>query len=385
MIDPVTHPHSGPERPSARPRRTRRLGRVVAGVLVVAVLGVTLAAVWMVANAKPKAIPTASEIPTATAPVTRGTVSERSQIGGTLGYDGQYQAVHQAAPGILTTASAPGSIVSRGKVLYAVGNQPVRLLYGAIPAYRDFRSGMADGPDVRQLERNLVDLGLDPHRRIIIDNHFSSTTAAAIRRWQARWGLASWQRTGRLSKGQVAFLPGPLRINQVQAAVGTTVGPNTPVLTATSTRRVINAQVTADRQRLVKVNDRVEVSLTGVATLEGTVVRVGRVATAQPREAGAGESSAPAAVPLTISVTLPPGSPDLDQAPVQLSIVTETRENVLMVPVIALLARSGGGYQVRLPSGRQVEVRPGLYDSSAGTVEVTGNLAAGDLVEVPVQ
>jgi hypothetical protein len=53
------------------------------------------------------------------------------------------------------------------------------------------------------------------------------------------------------------------------------------------------------------------------------------------------------------------------------------------VPVTALLARPGGGYQVRLASGGYVPVTPGLFDSTQGTVEVTGDLTVGQQVQVP--
>ena len=66
------------------------------------------------------------------------------------------------------------------------------------------------------------------------------------------------------------------------------------------------------------------------------------------------------------------------------AIATNVRENVLLVPVAALLARPGGGYQVRLESGALVEVRPGLFDDATGKVEVSGDLNVGDLVQVPV-
>jgi hypothetical protein len=56
---------------------------------------------------------------------------------------------------------------------------------------------------------------------------------------------------------------------------------------------------------------------------------------------------------------------------------------VLLVPVAALLARPGGGYQVRLESDQYVPVEPGLFDSVSGTVEVTGALTAGQHVKVP--
>ena len=53
----------------------------------------------------------------------------------------------------------------------------------------------------------------------------------------------------------------------------------------------------------------------------------------------------------------------------------------------ALLAKVGGGYQVRAMSAtgaRLVDVEPGLYDDTAGTVEVgSAGLTEGLIVEVP--
>ena len=70
-----------------------------------------------------------------------------------------------------------------------------------------------------------------------------------------------------------------------------------------------------------------------------------------------------------------------------MAITTAQRDGVLMVPVTALLAKVGGGYQVRVMSPGQaqlVDVEPGLYDDTAGTVEVSGGgLAEGLAVEVP--
>jgi hypothetical protein len=55
--------------------------------------------------------------------------------------------------------------------------------------------------------------------------------------------------------------------------------------------------------------------------------------------------------------------------------------------VTALLARPGGGYQVAVldAGGRHLDpVQPGLFDDSAGTVEVSGaGLSEGLRVEVP--
>jgi hypothetical protein len=77
-----------------------------------------------------------------------------------------------------------------------------------------------------------------------------------------------------------------------------------------------------------------------------------------------------------------------DQAPVQIGITTATVRNALVVPVAALLARSGGGYTVEVVGAglphRLVPVALGLFDDADGLVQVTGTgLAVGKEVVVP--
>ncbi len=77
-----------------------------------------------------------------------------------------------------------------------------------------------------------------------------------------------------------------------------------------------------------------------------------------------------------------------DQAPVQVGITTATVPNALVVPVTALLARSGGGYAVEVVGtgarNHLVPVSLGLFDDAEGLVQVTASgLAAGQKVVVP--
>jgi peptidoglycan hydrolase-like protein with peptidoglycan-binding domain len=359
-----------------------RRAATVAVVLLVCASGFV---VWSLTVARPAATGNAAAVPVGTAPVTRGTVTQRIRIPGTYGFDGAYTVVHQGGPGIVTTTAGPGAVVERGGVLYTVDNRAVRLLYGDLPAYRDLGTGMSDGVDVRQLEQNLVDLGFDPSGQITVDDHFTGATSAAVRRWQTEWGVPAVERTGELTLGQVVFLPVALRVAGVSVGAGVAVGRNDPVLTASSTARVVTAQVGTDRQATVKVGDAVMVSLPSGAPLPGTILRVGRVANAGGSNGdGPNGGSGPATITIVVGLTAPAGLPDLDQAPVLVAVAANARPNVLLVPVAALLARPGGGYQVRKPGGQLVEVRPGLFDDATGKVEVTGALEVGDLVEVPV-
>jgi HlyD family secretion protein/Putative peptidoglycan binding domain len=367
------------------PRRAAR--RAVLGAAA-AVLGVAAAgAAWAVTGRPRPAAQAAQAAPvrTGTAPVTRGAVAQRSRFTGSLGFDGRYPVTHLGAPGVLTAVAAAGSTVGRGGVLYRVADQPVHLLIGAVPAYRDLQLGITAGPDVRQLETNLIALGMDPSHAMTADDRFTAATAAAIRRWQASWGEPLSRRTGALPLGSVVFEPEALRVDQVPASTGSTAGPGTPILSATSTRQVVTSQIPVAQQTSVRRGDHVQVTVNGLpGTNTGTVVAVARTATTPDQPGGQSNDRGDAAtVTLSIQVTLPPAARGLDQAPTGVYVTTASKPDVLLVPVLALLPRAGGGYQVRLAGGRDVAVTPGLFDEVTGSVEVAGDLTAGELVEVP--
>lgn len=361
--------------------RANRSAVVLVAVAVVAGAG------YAVRSRPTAADPPVPRVVTGSATVERGTLTEQIQADGMLRYAGSYAVVHRGAPGVLTRAVAPGATVRRGGVLYAVADDPVRLLLGAVPAYRDFGYGMSDGPDVRQLEANLVALGLDPHRRMTVDRHFSAATAAAVRRWEKSWGRPARHRTGRLPHGRVVFLPTAVRVAERQVAVGATAAPEATVLTGTATHRAVTVPLPAGQQSSVHVGDAVQVGLPDAGPVRGRVTAVGRVASVAGAAAQAGgppQSDVDAAtVEATVSVTVPRGGPLLDETPVSVGITTRTWPDVLIVPVTALLARPGGGYQVRLSGGAAVPVRIGAYDEATGQVEITAGLTEGQRVEVP--
>jgi hypothetical protein len=396
---------------AASSRRRVRAALLAATLIVVVVAG----GGWVVARGNPlgrSAAATTTEVPTGTAAVTRTDVVERQQVAGTLSYGDSFtvvgqtqggdaggsggagaggQAQAQIQGGILTRVPAVGAVIGRGQGLYEVDGHPVPLWYGARPAWRAFQLGMPDGPDVRQLEANLVALGFDPNRAMTADDHFSWATAAAVKRWQQGIGRAQ---TGAVALGQVVFLAGPIRVTTVAATVGAPLGSGTAVLTATWTRPVVSVALDPALQQLVHRGDRVQVVLPNGDSLPGRVVGVGRVAT-QPDtgqdqsqgDNGNGNGAGQATVPVTVVLANPRTAANWDQAPVQVAITTQADKGVLAVPISALLARPGGGYAVQVVQGgarRLVAVRTGLFDDTGGLVEIAGaGLAEGTRVEVP--
>jgi peptidoglycan hydrolase-like protein with peptidoglycan-binding domain len=318
------------------------------------------------------------EVATATAAVTRRDLRATEEVDGTLGY-GDTRALANGRQGTITALPEEGAVVTRGQALYRVDGKPVPLLYGPLPAWRPLSVGVEDGPDVRQLERNLVALGYDPDRAITVDDHFSWATRAAVRRWQEVLGLET---SGTVEPGDAVWQPGPVRVAGRKAAVGDAARPGSPLLEITGTGRQVTVDLDASRQPYVRAGDRVDLELPGGRTTTGRVASVGTVATAAPEEGGG--DGAPT-VELVVSLDRPKATGRLDQAPVDVSITTEVREGVLAVPVNALLALAEGGYAVEVErEGRRelVGVETGLF--ADGQVEVEGaGLAAGDRVVVP--
>jgi len=342
------------------------------------------------------AAPLPPPVPAGLATVARTDVVARQEADAVLGYADR-RTVEAVAGGVLTAVPRPQAKVRRGGTLYEVDGQPVRLLYGGRPAWRGFGLGMPDGPDVRELEQNLVALGAGSG--LLVDEHFSAATAAAVRVWQRALGAPG---TGSLPAGSVSFLPGPVRVAAADAAPGAVLQPGAPVLKASSTRRVVTATVDLVTAAGIAPGQRATVVLPGAATVAGTVAAASPVLAPAPGQggdrsgqSGGGADQPAAAVTVTVAIDgrLPAvgggaGSADaLDQLPVRLAVTTAVRHRVLAVPIAALLARPGGGYEVAVVAGgvrRRVPVTVGLFDDTASVVEVAGpGLAAGARVEVP--
>ncbi len=139
---------------------------------------------------------------------------------GTLSY-ADPQTIFNRLSGTITWLPGIGQVVKAGGTLYKVSGQPVILMDGPVPAYRDLSEGVTDGPDVKELEQNLVALGFDPNHQITIDDTFDSATTTAVEAWQASLGETQ---TGVVSLGDVVFLPGSQRITQVNTVLGSTGG-----------------------------------------------------------------------------------------------------------------------------------------------------------------
>lgn len=317
--------------------------------------------------------------------VERGRLSAVVSLDGTLTYSAQadgspYSAINQAK-GTYTELPDAGDKIGCGDVFYRVDDKPALLLCGTVPAYRDLRGG-DKGDDVRQLNRNLHELGYDTGAGIDpSDDDFTGQTAGALEKLQRDIDVDA---TGTLKTGDVIFLPKPARISKVTAKLGGSAQPGSQVAQATSDTLDVQASLDASQQGEVRVGDRARITLPGNRTASGKVTRLGRVAQTTSKD---DKDVGAATIPAYIRINDPKQARGLDQAPVGVDISTKGVKRALSVPVSAIVGKSGGGYAVEVvhDDGRRglVAVQLGLFDTTGGRVQVQGALHEGDRVVVP--
>jgi peptidoglycan hydrolase-like protein with peptidoglycan-binding domain len=280
-------------------------------------------------------------------------------------------ALSAAPSGTFTWIAEEGAIVEQGDVLYRVDNQPTVLLHGEVPAYRAMASGDS-GSDVTQLQTALIDLGFATDD--LANGEFDDATLRAVVAWQLSNGAHP---DGVVNLGEVVFLPGSLRIGEVVAATGDTTMNGSPVIMTSASSTFVTVELATTDQSLVSVGDTVDVELPDEVVVEGTITSVGTVA--QTNQAG--ESF----FEMIVAINDTEATAGLDEAPVDVAIVSDSAGDVYAVPVTALVALAEGGYAVEVvDSGTTylIGVETGLF--ADGLVEVTGSgLSAGLLVVVP--
>jgi len=399
----------------------RRLRWVAAGALAIVVAAVLAVVLLGSGSGGHRGSDTGVPAGDTTASVTRRTLSESSTVDGTLGY-GTTLELYDRVAGTFTWLPSVGAVIGRGGTLWRLDNLPVVLMYGSVPAYRTLKYGVSDGPDVTELNQNLIDLGFDPYGAITDGESFSAATAVAVKRWQQAEGLSQ---SGEIALGRVVFAPGARRVTEVKVTLGqdppgttaptgkgkekpakekpakekpakekpakespakeepakgspsgeASAGAGEVALTTTSTQQIVQLKVKPEQQQLARLGERVTVLLPGGGRAPGRVTDVGTVASeskgSESEEKGSPSGESESTIPVTI--TLDRDFTHLDEAPVSVELVKSVRRNVLTVPATALIAVAGGGYAIEaLERDRRVTVpvTPGMF--AGGYVQVEG-------------
>ncbi|WBB61408.1 peptidoglycan-binding domain-containing protein [Streptomyces sp. WMMC500] len=397
----------------------RRRRRVRMALIVVIAIGVAAAAGLAATGAlggedteEPAAGPSG---PAATARVERTTLTGSETVDGTLGY-GDVSTVQAIAPagggtdpgggtgqpgrtagsaaeagggaadtgaGIVTWTPNEGTTISRGETVYGVDGAKIPLFYGDTPLYRTLSDG-SEGGDVELLERNLAELG---YTGFTVDETYSPDTADAVSDWQEDMGR---EPTGVVEAGDAVTAEGARRVAALQTWPGAQA--EGAVLDWTGTERVVSVELDAQFEELVRVGTEAEVELPNGTTVDGRVTDIGTPPAATGSGAGSdgaaaeGEEDQESTLPLRLAVGKQDELGRYQAAPVDVVLGAETRENVLAVPVNALVARQGGGYAVQKVSAaggtESVPVELGMF--ADGLVEVSGDgIEAGMSVGVP--
>lgn len=352
--------------------RKRRIARVGLATAIALAVGATAAATYGFGFGGAEDTADGADVPPATAEVTRQTLVDRREETGELGF-GDDRTYTSRLTGTLTRLPKTDGTLTRGKTVCEIDDLPVVLLYGTLPAYRELTAG-TEGADVKQFEKNLAALGYDG---FTVDETYSDSTAAAVREWQDDLGLPE---TGAVDLGRVVYAPSSVLVKSHDAAVGDAVGPGTALLTYTGKEKVIVVELDAADGDLVDEGDKVEVELPDGETVEGRIERTETVI-----EPGEGDADPETKVEVTVTVDDDKALADYDSASVGVLFTAGQREDVLTVPVTALLALAEGGYGLEIVEGsstRIIAVTTGLF--ADGRVEVSGEgLAEGMTVGIP--
>ncbi|MFB8084774.1 peptidoglycan-binding protein [Streptomyces sp. NPDC055992] len=375
-----------------RGARGRRTFLVVIGAAVVAAVAVAGAlGLGGGGDGSPAAPPRTGS----TVPVTRATLTERTTVDGTLGY-GPEIPLPVRATGTVTWLPEAGTSMERGDTLLRVDDRPTVLLYGALPMYRDLGpapSGSSSpsasateaaeaegedqkdgkdeqavpeapaavhGMDVMQFETNLAALG---YTGFTVDETFTAGTAAAVERWQKSLGLPQ---TGTVGVGDVIYSAGRIRVGRPGVRLGDAVGEGALPYTGTTRKVVVDASAT-EASWAVR-GAAVTIRLPDETPVKGRVASVGK----QADEAGGGGDGGEraATVPVTLTIKDQKAVGKWESGPVTVEYVGRQAENVLTVPVAALVALAEGGHGLEKADGTFVAVRTGLF--ADGDVEVSG-------------
>ena len=126
-----------------------------------------------------------------TVKVEQGELSAMVSQDGTLTYrarsDGSPYPVINQARGVYTSCPTAGDKVGCGDVLYRVDDNPVVLLCGTVPAYRDLHMGDA-GPGRPSAQPQPAQLGYDADASRSTRDDFTSKTEKALKVLQRKQG-----------------------------------------------------------------------------------------------------------------------------------------------------------------------------------------------------
>jgi hypothetical protein len=302
---------------------------------------------------------------------------------------------------------AAGDTIRNGEQLAELDGQPLFVLAGPVPAWRDLVPGES-GPDVTELQNALASLGY--YGGGDTPGYFGAATEDAVAAYYEHLGYTA-PSSGGVPAADVVFLPSlPASVVAVNGAAGQQPGQPFLELAARGALALTGELPPAYAGQVkpglkVSIYDEVTgvhatgtVANLGTATITvptGTVVDVGSGAASATSASSSSSSSSSSSgsgtttfIPLSVAPSAPPGAAR-DGENVLVTVQTgQTEGPVLTVPVAAIVTSASGTSYVTVAGGRGTQtdmpVTPGISEN--GYVQVTpahpGALSAGEQVVV---
>ncbi|MFC6063652.1 peptidoglycan-binding domain-containing protein [Streptomyces ochraceiscleroticus] len=419
----------------------RRRGPVLVGTGILLVAGVSTVGALGLGGGGADAGQAGQSRSSQAVPVTRGTLTDQTEIDGRLGH-GPEVPFPVKAKGTVTWLPETDRTIRRGGTVLRVDDRPVVLLYGSLPMYRDLgmveqepattgggeaggsgegaedadgtknTDGGADGAkgadgvddidggtppgrqpappaaptplrgmDVKQFETNLQALG---YSGFTVDDTYTTLTADAVKRWQKDLGVPG---TGKVDAGDIVYASGPVRIAGTSVRVGAEAA-GSPVSYTRTSRMVTVAAPAADTD-WARRGSEVTVELPDGRSVQGKVASVGKDASAAEGEGNAegedgGDDAGTKAATVSVVITFDDQESlgRMESGPVTVRYVVEQRKGVLTVPVAALVALAEGGHGLELADGSGKGADGENTDGASRFVPVKTGLFANGRVEV---
>ncbi|MEY9926823.1 peptidoglycan hydrolase-like protein with peptidoglycan-binding domain [Catenulispora sp. GP43] len=361
----------------------RRWLSVALGAVAVSAVAVT--AVTML-RFKPAAVPQARSAPPQTATIARTTLSTTVTLQGTLGYGTSTPFTGRKA-GTVTWLPTVGTVVGQGQTLYSVDALPVALFLGTTPLYRAIDDKAAPGPDIAEVNANLRSLG---YGFVPAGDAYTPGTENALKKWQQSKGLAA---NGTLAIGDLVVLPAPVRVASLDTQLGAPAAADLLGLSSTTKHVTVTVDPRQVDTSVLTRGLKVSLTLPDGKQATGTISALSSPGAAAPAGSsgssgggggGGGGASGPS---MTVDVADQSALSGMDSGSVGITVTTGSVDNVLAVPVEALVAVQGGGYAVQEVTGDGqtsilVGVQTGLFAN--GLVQISGQGIAEGLKVVTV-
>jgi peptidoglycan hydrolase-like protein with peptidoglycan-binding domain len=265
-----------------------------------------------------------------------------------------------------------GAEVTTGTELYTVDGEPVVTVVADTPSWRTLKQGVADGEDVRTLERALTTLGYGKH--LTVDKHFTTATANAVKKWEK--ALHRQDPDGAVEATDLVIVAQDSQVVDQALTVGDSVPDGSQVLTLASREHVITASVAANDITAWGKDATVTVRWANGETFTGRVSAVSQDII----------NTADDVTDATADVTIVPTKGTIQQhtgTSADVELVTERIADAVTVPVSALHDGPGGTPAVTVvKAGVAIERSVTLGLVTQGWAQVSG-LEAGESVRLP--